>query len=182
MLFSSSRLAHQASTSCRGSWRASAFERTAFVRNRGVPPNTRLHRTTGRPLLLLFLVLRVGPLPLNRRDVGRRGSKRVLLIAAFAIYVIVTKKLRITRSTTVAGDNARNFGIVLLVLLIPFRVAVGLLLRTVLPASARAWPIPQAIYVALFAVVVLSMAFYFRAQPAPTTQPPLPPEAGESSS
>src|SRR5690242_7953065 len=44
---------------------------------------------------------------------------RVLLVAAFAIYVIVTKRLRITRSTTVTGANARNFGIALLALLIP---------------------------------------------------------------
>lgn len=83
-------------------------------------------------------------------------------MAAFAIYVIITKKLRITRSTIVTGDNARNFGIALLVLLIPLQGFIGLLLRTVLPLSARRWPIPQAIYVFLFAAVVLAMAYYFR--------------------
>jgi len=95
----------------------------------------------------------------------------VLLIAAFAIYVIVTKRLRITRSTSVTGENARNFGIALLILLIPFQGFMGLLLRTFLPASARRWPIPQTIYVVLFAAVVLAMAYYFRdASKGPVTQ------------
>jgi hypothetical protein len=85
----------------------------------------------------------------------------MLLVAAFAIYVIVTRRLRITRSMTVTGANARNFGIALLVLLIPFQGAADFLLRTFLPATARAWPIPQALYVGLFAAVVLSMAYYF---------------------
>jgi hypothetical protein len=108
----------------------------------------------------------------------------VLLIAAFAIYVIVTKRLRITRSVTVTGVNARNFGIALLVILIPFEGAVGLLFRTFLPSSARAWPIPQTLYVVLFGAVVLAMAFYFRNQPV-VTEPvdggPALPQTGSDS-
>ena len=90
----------------------------------------------------------------------------MILIAAFAVYVIVTKRLRITRSTTVTGDNARKFGIALLVLTIPFSLLIGALLRTLLPAAARAWPVPQVLYVTLFAAIVLSMAYYFRDVPA----------------
>jgi hypothetical protein len=86
----------------------------------------------------------------------------MLLMAAFAIYVIITKRLRITRSTTVTGANARSFGIALLVLLLPFQIAIGMLLRIALPATARAWPIPQALFVLLFGAAVLAMAYYFR--------------------
>lgn len=108
----------------------------------------------------------------------------MLLIAAFAIYVIVTKKLRITRSTTVTGDNARNFGIALLILLIPFQALIGMLLRAFLPVSARKWPVPQTIYVVLFGAVVLAMAYYFRdasKEPAtPTITPGPSAESGEA--
>jgi hypothetical protein len=95
----------------------------------------------------------------------------VLLIAAFAIYVIVTKRLRITRSTTVTGDNARKFGIALLVLVIPFQFFIGVLLGAFLPAAARVWPIPQVLSGVLFAAIVISMAYYFR--DAPTALPTL---------
>jgi hypothetical protein len=95
----------------------------------------------------------------------------VILIAVFAIYVLVTKRLRITRSTTVTGDNARKFGIALLVLTIPFSLIIGALLRTILPVGARAWPVPQVLYVTLFAAVVLSMAYYFRDAPADNPSP-----------
>jgi len=90
----------------------------------------------------------------------------VILIAAFAVYVIVTKRLRITRGTVVTGENARNFGIVLLVLAIPLPLLIGATLRIVLPASARAWPIPQILSVVLFGAAVLSIAYYFRDLPS----------------
>jgi len=92
----------------------------------------------------------------------------VLLIAVFAIYVIITKRLRITRSITVTGIRARNFGISLLVLAIPLSVAVGALLRAVLPAfphALRVWPWPSAMSVLLFCGAILGVAFYFRDLP-----------------
>ena len=92
----------------------------------------------------------------------------MLLIAAFAIYVIVTKRLRITRSITVTGMRARNFGISLLVLAIPLSIGVGALLRAVLPAfphALRAWPWPSAMSVLLFCGAILAMAFCFRDLP-----------------
>jgi hypothetical protein len=85
----------------------------------------------------------------------------VLLIAAFAIYVIVTKRVRITRSTTITGGNARTFGVLLLILAIPFSSAIGAFLR-LLPATARVWPIPQTLFGILFGAVVLLMAYSFR--------------------
>jgi hypothetical protein len=92
----------------------------------------------------------------------------MLLIAAFAIYVIVKKRVRITRSITITGDNARTFGVLLLILPIPFSSAIGALFRVLLPATARAWPIPQALYGILFGAVVLSMAYSFRDRPTDT--------------
>jgi len=86
----------------------------------------------------------------------------VLLIAAFAVYVIITKRLRITRSTTVTGDKARTFGVALLVLTIPFSLLISALLRVVLPSEARAWPVPQVLYGVLFSGAALWMAYYFR--------------------
>jgi len=82
--------------------------------------------------------------------------------------VIITKRLRITRSVTVAGDRARNFGIALLVVAIPLSLAVSTLLRAILPVvppQLRAWPWPSAFGVVLFAGAILAMAFYFRDQP-----------------
>ena len=96
----------------------------------------------------------------------------MLLITAFAIYVIVTKRLRITRSVTVTGDRARNFGIALLVVAIPLSIATSTLLRAilpVLPSELRAWPWPSAFGIVLFAGAILAMAFYCRDQPDEST-------------
>jgi hypothetical protein len=101
----------------------------------------------------------------------------MLLIAAFAVYVIVTKRLRISRATVVTGTNARNFGICLLVLLIPFQVMIGAVLNVVLPRSARVWPIPQTLFVIAFTAIVLIMAYYFRdLERAQQSAPPPSPE------
>ena len=86
----------------------------------------------------------------------------MLLVAAFAIYVIFSKRLRISRSTTVTGDNARNFGITLLVVLTPLQVILSALLRFLLPESARVFPVPQILFVLAFGGVVLGLAFHFR--------------------
>jgi hypothetical protein len=85
----------------------------------------------------------------------------LLLIAAFAIYVIVKKRVRITRSTTITGSKAQTFGALLLILPIPFSSLMSALFR-LLPSSARVWPVPQTAYGLVFGVVVLSMAYYFR--------------------
>jgi hypothetical protein len=114
----------------------------------------------------------------------------VILIAVFAIYVIVTKRLRITRSTTVTGNNARKFGIALLVLTIPLSLLIGAILRPLLPAAARSWLIPQMLHVGLFAAAVLTMAYYFRDLPADSpanietaaVPPPESPAASETPS
>jgi hypothetical protein len=92
----------------------------------------------------------------------------LLLIAAFAIYVIVTKRLRITRSVTVTGERARNFGIALLVLVIPLSLLIRIVLSAilpVLPTQLRAWPWPSLVGVVLFAAPILAMAYSFRDQP-----------------
>jgi hypothetical protein len=89
----------------------------------------------------------------------------VLLIAAFAIYVIVTKRVRITRSTTITGDKARTFGVLLLILPIPFSLVIGASLRVLLPATTPAWPIPQTLFGILFGAAVLLMAYHFRDHP-----------------
>ena len=38
----------------------------------------------------------------------------MLLIMAFGIYVIVKKKVHITRRWSLTGENARNFGVAVL--------------------------------------------------------------------
>lgn len=112
----------------------------------------------------------------------------MLLIVVFAIFVISTRRVRITRSMTITGDNARNFGIGLLALTIPLQGALGFILRTFAPASTRAWPIPQTLYVVLFSSAVLFMAYYFRNPPAEApgdaagaVLPKVPNESPESS-
>lgn len=95
----------------------------------------------------------------------------MLLIAAFAIYVIITKRLRITRSITVTGKKAREFGIALLVITIPLAASISALLRTILPAlpmELRVWPWPSVFSVVLFSATILAMAFYLRDQPEET--------------
>jgi hypothetical protein len=104
----------------------------------------------------------------------------MLLIAAFAVYVILTKRLRITRSTSVTGPNARNFGIALLILLIPFRVAIGFLVDSLLPDPLRTWPVPEILFATLFAVAVLGMASYFRDATSNVAKPRVGPEAAKA--
>jgi hypothetical protein len=104
----------------------------------------------------------------------------MLLIAVFAIYVIVTKRLRITRSTTITGTNARNFGTALLVLLIPLRIAIVLLLDFSLPPAFRASPIPQALFVTIFSAAIIGMAYFFRDLPTGAAESSGTPEAASS--
>lgn len=92
----------------------------------------------------------------------------MLLIAAFAIYVIITKRLRITRSVTVTGTRARNFGISLLVLAIPLSIGVRLFLSAIMPAlpeTLRRWPWPSVFGVVIFCGAILAMAYHFRDLP-----------------
>jgi len=98
----------------------------------------------------------------------------VLLIAAFAVYVIATRRLRITRSHAITGDKARMFGVALLALTIPFSMGISALLRVLLPSAARAWPVPQVFHGVLFGGAVLAMAYYFRDHSSDAPAPSLP--------
>jgi hypothetical protein len=96
----------------------------------------------------------------------------LLLVAVFAIYAIVARRIRITRSLTLTGTNARNYGIVLLVTLIPVLLIFRAILSAVLPHWVYGVPgLTRVIMVVCFGAVALAIAVFFRDQPAPA--PPL---------
>lgn len=57
----------------------------------------------------------------------------MILIAAFALYAIIARRVAITRNFTLTGSNARVFGFTLLVLLIPMVLAINFVLGRILP-------------------------------------------------
>lgn len=90
----------------------------------------------------------------------------MLLIAAFAIYVIIVKRVRITRTFTLTGAKARTFGITLLVLCFPVLVVINLVLGAVLPDFVLQTPfLPKLLVVALFGAFAFGLAAYFRDEP-----------------
>jgi hypothetical protein len=89
----------------------------------------------------------------------------VFLIAAFAIFVIITKKLRITRTISITGENARRFGITLLAATIPISMVTGQLIRAISRVVPMPWPFPQALQGVLFGGAVLAIAWHFRNAP-----------------
>jgi hypothetical protein len=97
-----------------------------------------------------------------------RLEAMLLLVAAFAIYAIVARRIRITRSFTLTGTNARNYGIVLLLTLVPVLLVFRAVLSAVLPHWVYGVPgLTRVIMVICFGAVAFAIAFYFRDQPAP---------------
>ena len=94
---------------------------------------------------------------------------------AFAVYVIVVKRVRITRSITISGERARLFGITLLAAAIPLSFGIGLALRLLLPRALTVWPIPQILYVVAFAAAVIAIAMSFREKAPEAAAPSDPP-------
>ena len=93
----------------------------------------------------------------------------MLLIAAFAIYAILSRKVYITRNFKLTGDNARRFGISLLMLLLPMILFVNFVLLQVLPQSILGDPIlSRVIGVAILGAFAFGLATLFRDRPAPT--------------
>ena len=91
----------------------------------------------------------------------------MLLIAAFAIYAILAKKVYITRSFVLSGDNARRFGISLLMLLLPMVIAINFVMR-LMPSVVMEDPIvSRLIGVAILGACALGIATIFRDRPAP---------------
>jgi hypothetical protein len=101
------------------------------------------------------------------RLIARRVSSAtvggsMILIMAFAIYVIVKKRAPITKTLMLTGQQARNFGICLLVAAIPLSVLISKIVGVLPPQIAG-----NAILVNIIAFVVLctatvSMALLFR--------------------
>jgi hypothetical protein len=71
----------------------------------------------------------------------------MLLIAAFAIYVIVKQRVRITRRFTLTGRNARNYGITVLLCLLPTLLIINAAMAALLPQ----WILDNPIAVSLVA-------------------------------
>jgi len=87
----------------------------------------------------------------------------LLLIAAFAIYAILVKRVYITRSFVLTGANARRFGISLLMLLLPMVIVINIVLLNVLPASVLANPIASRIVgVTILGLLAFGLAALFR--------------------
>jgi hypothetical protein len=106
----------------------------------------------------------------------------MLLIAAFAIYAIIAKRVRITRTLTLTGRNARNYGITLLLILIPAGLLINLALGLILPEAVNADPIAgRLIRIVLLGAMLVLLAFGFRdAATAPAGTPPPPPSPPRS--
>jgi hypothetical protein len=62
----------------------------------------------------------------------------MLIIAGFAIYVIIKKQVTIMRGVSLEGARARQFGVMLLVLLLPVAILIRMLLESTLPPSVLA--------------------------------------------
>jgi hypothetical protein len=96
----------------------------------------------------------------------------VLLIAAFAVYAIVVQRVRITRSFALTGRNARNFGITLLILLIPLMLAISGLLSLILPRAVLANPFAgRLVAIFIFGVITVLIAKSFRDPDASSAAP-----------
>lgn len=94
----------------------------------------------------------------------------MLLIAAFAIYAIIVKRVHITRNFVLTGANARRFGISLLMLLLPMVIAINVVLLNVLPASVLANPIASRIVaLAVLGLLAFGLAALFRDRQAAET-------------
>jgi len=97
----------------------------------------------------------------------------MILIAIFAVYAIATRRVRITRTFVITGENARLYGIVLLVLLLAARGQVGPVLREILPAQVLANPIARTLIdVAVFGILAVVTALFFRNKTSPETPSP----------
>jgi hypothetical protein len=87
----------------------------------------------------------------------------MIIIAAFAIYVIVTRRVAITRNFTITGSNARVYGFALLLLLIPMVFAINFMMRLVLPHEMLTNPVAaRLIGIALLGVFAFLLALIFR--------------------
>jgi len=94
----------------------------------------------------------------------------MLLIAVFAVYAIVSRRVRITRNVGLSGTNARNYGIALLVLLLPVAIGINVVLSAVLPESVLLNPVAsRLIAIALFGAFAVALAYAFRDKSAPGT-------------
>lgn len=86
----------------------------------------------------------------------------MLLIIGFGIYVIVRKKVFITRNWTLTGNNARNFGVAVVVVTIPVALLSRAVLPYVLPEQLAYHPIGGRLAVlAVLAAVLLLLALAF---------------------
>jgi hypothetical protein len=86
----------------------------------------------------------------------------MLLIIGFGIYVIVKKRVFITRNWTLTGSNARNFGIAVVVITIPISLISRALLPYILPEQLVYHPIGGRLAVlAVLAAVLLLLALAF---------------------
>jgi len=87
----------------------------------------------------------------------------MLLIAAFAVYAILVRRVHITRKFTLTGSNARVFGFALLILLIPMVLAINFVLGRILPPTVLQNEIAsRLIGLAALGALTFGIAAFFR--------------------
>jgi hypothetical protein len=93
----------------------------------------------------------------------------MLLIIGFGVYAIVKKKVHITNSWTLTGNNARNFGIAVVVMTLPVTFVARMLLPTLLPYAWIYHPIGgRLLMLAILTVALFLLALAFSDEtPAP---------------
>jgi hypothetical protein len=87
----------------------------------------------------------------------------VLILAAFAIYVIIARRVFITRSFTLTGEKARVFGFLLLILVFPATLLIHAGMRAFLPSEVLAHPVfGRLIGIGVLGLFALALAYAFR--------------------
>lgn len=90
----------------------------------------------------------------------------MLFLLMLGLYMILVKKLVITRNFSLHNEAARNYGIALLIATIPLTIVFNYILHTVLPQGILAVPLYRGIVNALILFAIgIGLALPFREKP-----------------
>ena len=87
----------------------------------------------------------------------------MLIFIAFGVYVIMKKQIQITRSWRLTGENARYFGVGLVITPMLLSILSRQVLRHIVPASILYHPVGGRLIVyVILAAGLLALAFLLR--------------------
>ncbi len=87
----------------------------------------------------------------------------MLILIIAGLYALIVGKLTITKNLRLSGKNARIYGVLLLVLCIPYALFATLLLTLIVPASILANAIvARVIDLGVILIIAISLAVPFR--------------------